>query len=441
MRRNDFTLPTLGLAYIATCANQNGFSVRVLDAEARGLGLSEVAAMLNEARPRWVGLNLLAPTYAHSVHLLQLLDPSISVMLGGHQAKAMPRAILEDSRIPRIDALVLGEAETRVPILLTDVNTRVELPSVFWRDGGKPMMPVVRSKNPFLLAPDVDAMPLLDRSHLDQDPYWDGGVLESAMVASRGCPFDCSFCGAAVSSNPDVTVRMRKPERIMEEILNLKARLGVQRVRFVDDLFLANQRLMRTTLKAFVDARLDMRWDATGRINVLAGARDELFDLMVTAGCREVALGIESGSDRVLRYVDKKITVAQTVRAVTRLCRVGIDVKGYFILGLPTETRGEHQATLGLVRRLWDLTEGMPGRFRCSVFEYRPYPGTPDWQRLVDAGRLPAAMLDYSDRMDDADFPPDRDEFNFSTGLQFGEVPVDVIRRNLAMIMREQRLR
>ncbi|WP_198959217.1 B12-binding domain-containing radical SAM protein [Bradyrhizobium canariense] len=261
------------------------------------------------------------------------------------------------------------------------------------------------------------------------------------MVASRGCPFDCSFCGAAVSSNPDVTVRMRKPERIMEEILNLKARLGVQRVRFVDDLFLANQRLMRTTLKAFVDARLDMRWDATGRINVLAGARDELFDLMVTAGCREVALGIESGSDRVLRYVDKKITVAQTVRAVTRLCRVGIDVKGYFILGLPTETRGEHQATLGLVRRLWDLTEGMPGRFRCSVFEYRPYPGTPDWQRLVDAGRLPAAMLDYSDRMDDADFPPDRDEFNFSTGLQFGEVPIDVIRRNLAMIMREQRLR
>lgn len=441
VRRNDFTLPTLGLAYIATCASQNGFSVRVLDAEARGLGLSRVAALLNEASPRWVGLNLLAPTYAHSVRLLHLLDPSISVMLGGHQAKAMPRAILEDPRIPRIDALVLGEAETRVPILLADVKSRTELPSVFWRDGRTPVMPVVRSKDRLLLAPDVNTMPLLDRSHLDKDPYWDGGVLESAMVASRGCPFDCSFCGAAVSSNPDVTVRMRMPERIMEEILDLKMRFGVQRVRFVDDLFLANQRLMRMTLKAFVDARLDMRWDATGRINVLAGARDELFDLMVTAGCREVALGIESGSDRVLRYVDKKITVAQTVRAVTRLCRVGIDVKGYFILGLPTETRDEHQATLGLIRRLWDLADGMPGRFRCSVFEYRPYPGTPDWQRLVDAGHSPRAMLDYSDRMDDADFPPDRDEFNFSTGLQFGEVRVDIIRHNLAMIMREQRLR
>ncbi|SCB51758.1 B12 binding domain-containing protein [Bradyrhizobium shewense] len=271
-RRNNFTLPTLGLAYIATCANRSGFAVRVLDAEARGLGLSQVAALLNRVGPRWVGLNLLAPTYVHSVRLLQQLDPAISVMLGGHQAKALPRSILEDFRIPRIDALVLGEAETRVPRLLGDKRSRGELPGVFWREGQTAVMPSVRAKDPLLLAPDLDAMPLLDRSHLDHDPYSDGGVLESAMVASRGCPFDCSFCGAAVSSNPDITIRMRKPDSIMAEALDLGTRLGVQRVRFVDDLFLANQRLMRTTLSAFVDARLDMRWDATGRISSAFGA-------------------------------------------------------------------------------------------------------------------------------------------------------------------------
>lgn len=440
-RRNDFTLPTLGLGYIATCASQRGFSVRVLDAEALGLGLSEIAALLNRAGPRWVGLNLLAPTYVHSVRLLQLLDPSISVMLGGHQAKAMPRAILEDIRIPRIDALVLGEAETRVPLLLADGKLRGELPGIYWRERGAPVMPAVRGKDPLLLAPDVDAMPMLDRRFLEHDPYADAGILESAMVASRGCPFDCSFCGAAVSSNPDVTVRMRKPAGIMEEINDLKSRIGVQRVRFVDDLFLANRRLMQTTLKAFVDARLDMQWDATGRINVLAGAPDELVDLMRAAGCREVALGIESGSDRVLSHVDKKITVAQIVRAVTRLCAAGINVKGYFILGLPTETCSEHQETLTLIRRLWELTRGLPGRFRCSAFEYRPYPGTPDWGRLVGAGYLPEAMLNYTDIVDDGVSAPDRDEFNFSTGLQFGEVPVDIIRRNLAVIMGEQRSR
>jgi radical SAM superfamily enzyme YgiQ (UPF0313 family) len=440
-RRNDFTLPTIGLGYIATCAVQAGFNVDVLDAEALGLGLSEIATLINEARPRWVGLNLLAPTYVHSVALLQLLDPGISVALGGHQAKAMPRAVLEDSRIPRIDALVLGEAETRVPRLLADVEARGELPGVYWRQAGKAIMPVVRAKDPCLLAPDVDAMPLLDRRFLQQDPYTDDGVLESAMVASRGCPFDCSFCGAAISSNPDVTVRMRKPDGILAEIRSLRAQYGVQRIRFVDDLFLANTRLIRTTLNAFVGESLDMQWDATGRINVLASARDDLLTLMGEANCREVALGIETGSDRLLSYVDKKITVAQVMTAVTRLCRTGIHVKGYFILGLPTETRAEHQATLDLIRRLWDQTEGLPGRFRCSVFEYRPYPGTPDWHRLIAAGYLPESMLNYADSLDDEAFLSDRDEFNFSTGLQFGEVPVSTVRRNLGTIMREQGLR
>src|SRR3954447_24622673 len=89
-RLNNFTLPTLGLGYIATCAEEAGFSVGLIDAEALGLGLSKVAAMLNESKPRWVGLNLLAPTYVQSVGLLQMLDPGIFVMLGGHQAKAMP---------------------------------------------------------------------------------------------------------------------------------------------------------------------------------------------------------------------------------------------------------------------------------------------------------------------------------------------------------------
>ncbi|TKV71666.1 radical SAM protein [Bradyrhizobium elkanii] len=440
-RRNDFTLPTIGLGYIATCAELAGFAVDVLDAEALGLGLSKIAGLINDAGPRWVGLNLLAPTYVHSVGLLRLLDPGISVMLGGHQAKAMPRAILEDVRIPRIDALVLGEAETRVPRLLADVEARRELPGVYWRQAGSAIMPAVRTKDPLLLAPDVDAMPLLDRRFLQQDPYIDDGVLESAMVASRGCPFDCSFCGAAISSNPDVTVRMRRPDGLMTEIRQLRSLYGVQRIRFVDDLFLANTRLMRTTLNAFIDEALDMSWDATGRINVLATARDDLLALISESGCREVALGIETGSDRLLSHVDKKITVAQVAQAVIRLCRRGIHVKGYFILGLPTETRGEHQATLDLIRRLWDLTEGLPGRFRCSVFEYRPYPGTPDWQRLIVAGYSPHAMLKYADSLDDESFSPDRDEFNFSTGLQFGEVPVTTIRQNLAAIMREQRQR
>jgi radical SAM superfamily enzyme YgiQ (UPF0313 family) len=234
-RLNDFTLPTLGLGYIATCAEKAGFSVDLIDAEALGLGLSKVAAMLNKSKPRWVGLNLLAPTYVQSVGLLQLLDPEISVMLGGHQAKAMPETVLADIRIPRVDALVLGEAETRVPLLLADSRSRGELPAIYWRENGVSIMPKTQCRDPLLLAPDVDTMPLLDRRFLPQDPYVDEGIREAAMVASRGCPFDCSFCGAAVSANPDITIRMRKPRGLLAEIYHLKSLFDVQRIRFVDD--------------------------------------------------------------------------------------------------------------------------------------------------------------------------------------------------------------
>ena len=92
-RYNDFTLPVLGLAYIATYVRDRGFKVDVLDAEARGMGISKVIAKVNAIKPRWVGLNLLAPTYRHSVEILRGLHSDIRVMPGGHQAKAMPERI------------------------------------------------------------------------------------------------------------------------------------------------------------------------------------------------------------------------------------------------------------------------------------------------------------------------------------------------------------
>lgn len=437
-RMHDFTLPTLGLGYIATQAAHDGFRVGVLDMEAHAMGVTQAAALLNAAKPRWIGLNLLAPTFRHSVALLRRLNPNIQIMLGGHQAKAMPDAILADARIPRIDALIIGEAELRVPLLLSDTSARARLPGVYWRDehgrGVRPGKDVGASS---LLSPDLDAMPFLDRRYLAQDPYNDNEVLESAMVASRGCPFDCSFCGAAISANPDISIRMRRPDIILAEIHQLRTAHGVQRVRFVDDLFLANRKIMRTTMEAFAADGAVVRWDATGRINVLDSASDDLLDLMVRSGCREVALGIESGSDRLLAHIDKKISVAQIRRVVGRLCTAGIDVKGYFILGLPTETRREHEATIALIDELHALTANLAGRFRCSAFEYRPYPGTPDWNRLLAAGYEARDMLDY-DASPESAGPRERDEFNFSTGLQFGEVPVAEVRANLADLMTRQ---
>jgi len=447
-RVNDFTLPVLGMAYIATYAAAQGFNVGVLDAESLGLGVQQAQDLVNDLRPRWVGFNLLAPTYEISARIAAGLDPDIEVMVGGHQAKAMPNEVVRDPRFGRLSALVLGEGETRVAELLGDRDRRRRLPGVMWWD------PVLRAPASGAggadakghLAPDIDALPFVDRRFLVDDPYAAAdGRLEANMVGARGCPYNCSFCGAAVSANPDITIRTRQPENIIAEMDELAGSQGVTAFRFVDDLFLGYERFIRRCMGAFTEARIGGRyvWDATGRINILHRVDDELLDLMVVNGCREVALGVESGSERLLGYMGKRITPEMTLQVTRRLTERGINIKGYFILGFPTETRRELDATVRHVRDLWDVAEGRPGRFRASVFEFRPYPGTPEWHRLVATGRFSTQqLLDYTalDLTDGGleEAMRGRDEFNFSVNLQFGEADLGYVRRQLVDLSREQ---
>ncbi len=446
-RVNDFTLPVLGMGYIATYAAHHGFNVGVIDAEALGLGIAETQALVNELAPRWAGFNLLAPTYEISARIAVGLDPGIDLMVGGHQAKAMPAEVITDPRFARLEALVLGEGETRMVELLKDKRKRAELPGAMWRD---PILktPVTggRLGSGHHLAPDINGLPFVDRRFLADDPYRaPDGRLEANMVGARGCPYDCSFCGAAVSANPDITIRTRRPGNIIDEMDGLHAAYDVTAFRFVDDLFLGYERFIRQCMDAFTSEHIGQRyvWDATGRINILHRADDALLDVLAANGCREVALGIESGSERLLTYMGKRITPEMTRSVVRRLTGRGISVKGYFILGFPTETREELDATVRLVYELWDIASGQPGRFRASVFEFRPYPGTPEWQRLIASGRYDAAqLLDYT-AVDLAEGGLNeamrgRDEFNFTVNIQFGEATVQEVRQRLVELSREQ---
>lgn len=446
-RVNDFTLPVLGMGYIATYATAQGFNVGVVDAEALGLGIDQVTGLINEAAPRWAGFNLLAPTYELSARIAAGLDPGIRVMAGGHQAKAMPSSILHDHRFGRLQALVLGEGETRVAKLLADRRSRSCLPGVLWLDPAtKTPMTGSGADSVRYLSPDINTLPFVDRRFLASDPYQaPDGRLEASMVGARGCPYDCSFCGAAVSANPDITIRTRHPENIVAEMDQLHAAYGVTAFRFVDDLFLGYERFIRRYMAAFSAYQIGDRyvWDATGRINILHRADDELLDTLAANGLREVALGIESGSERLLAYMGKRIHPDMTRSVLRRLVARGITVKGYFILGFPTESRAELDATVQHVYELWDIADSSPGQFRASVFEFRPYPGTPEWQRLIVSGEYePKQLLDYT-AVDLTDGGLDeamrgRDEFNFSVNIQFGEASVREVRERLTELSREQ---
>jgi radical SAM superfamily enzyme YgiQ (UPF0313 family) len=346
---------------------------------------------------------------------------------------------------------VLGEGETRAAELLRDHRARARLPGVMWLDRASQSTAAgsAPAASNYYLAPDIDRLPYVDRRFLADDPYTaPDGRIEANMVGARGCPYNWSFCGAAVSANPDITIRTRDSENIIAEMHALHASHGVTAFRFVDDLFLGYERFIRTYMAAFTSHQIGSRyvWDATGRINILYRADDALLDLLAANGLREVALGIESGSERLLAYMGKRITPAMTRSVLARLVARGIPVKGYFILGFPTETRQELNDTVRHVRELWDVADGQPGRFRASVFEFRPYPGTPEWHRLTAGGRYdPGQLLRYTavdlsgSGLDEA--MRSRDEFNFSVNIQFGEATVTEVRDRLVELSREQHQR
>ncbi|WP_328863256.1 B12-binding domain-containing radical SAM protein [Streptomyces sp. NBC_00306] len=470
-RTNDYTLPVLGMAYIATYAQQAGFNVGVLDAEAHGLGIMETAKLVNAAAPRWAAMNLLAPTYEMSARIAAALDPDIALMVGGHHAKAMPARILADPRMANLRALVLGEGELRVAALLEDEQRRRELPGVVWRDrllGTQATgIPDDKKLSAQMLGPDINALPYVNRAFLPQDPYQAAptetdrrlavsrntallqhaaraGHTEANIVGSRGCPYNCTFCGAAVSANPDLLIRVRGPENIIGELDMLHDEYGVTAFRFVDDLFLGVGRVIDEQMEAFTRHKIGERyvWDATGRINVLDRISDQELDRLVANGLREVALGIESGSNRILKAMDKRINAEMTERVARRLVEHGIGVKGYFILGFPGESHDDLEATVRHIHNLWRIADSAPGDVRASVFEFRPYPGTPVWQTLTAAGHDPDTLLAYGDvdlTEDGADESMrQRDEFNFSVGIQFGDVPLTKVRSTLATLTREQ---
>ncbi|MET7746499.1 radical SAM protein [Streptomyces sp. NPDC005385] len=469
-RTNDYTLPVLGMAYIATYAQRAGFNVGVLDAEAHGLGIKETAQIVNDVAPRWAAMNLLAPTYEMSARIAEHLAPEIALMVGGHHAKAMPDRILNDARMRNLRALVLGEGELRVAALLEDEQRRRELPGVIWRDRllGTRATGIADAKTSArMLGPDINTLPYVNRAFLPQDPYqaaptatdrriartrdraWltaaaQTGHTEANIVGSRGCPYNCTFCGAAWSANPDVKIRVRSPRNIIGELDQLHDEYGVTCFRFLDDLFLGVRDVIHDHMKVFADEQIGERyvWDATGRINVLDRLSDSDLDVLVGNGLREVALGIESGSDTILKAMDKRINAAMTERVARRLLTHGIGVKGYFILGFPGETRADLNATVQHIRKLWEIADHTAGDIRASVFEFRPYPGTPVWTTLTAAGHDPDQLLAYGDvdlTGDGADESMrQRDEFNFSVGIQFGEVPLQDIRSTLGMLTREQ---
>jgi radical SAM superfamily enzyme YgiQ (UPF0313 family) len=396
-------LPPLGLGYIGTAVEKSGNKVEIIDCVQEKIGVNQAIERLNNSDAEFVGVNVFSQNLELVKEILLSLDKDKNVLIGGQASKYLQTELLS---LPTKNKtiIIMGEGENIVPEI---INGKVEEDPLL-EDGNKKIYLVERNSEYY--SEDISSLEL-DRNLLIQNILENHyGQREVAIITSRGCPFDCAFCGGARGLNPNIRPRQKSDESVISEITLLqKTYPGIQSIRILDDLFLKNpSRIIQATeiFKKFTN----LSWRSMIHATSL-GSDSMITQKMKDSGCKEVFLGIESGSKNIRDYINKTGSVELVIDSVQKLLTVGIDVKGYFIFGFPNETKEDFEKTFNLAKQIKDISAKTKGVFRTSVFRFRPYHGTKIYNDLLAQGKnilpiKPSIGLDIKNR----------NQFNFDAG-------------------------
>jgi anaerobic magnesium-protoporphyrin IX monomethyl ester cyclase len=343
----------------------------------RGNGVwKEIDRTIRGFNPDVVGITTMTSKYPMALRIAEMtksINRDVTVVVGGHHASIFGPKLVQD---PSIDFAVLGEGEMT---FLELINRLCEPRPDFTRVNGLTYMEGNRTvtNSPRELLSNLDVLPIADRDLMINESY----VSENNIMAGRGCPFNCSYCGAQVIWKRKV--RRRSVPLITREIEYLFRRGSSRAIQFWDDTFTVDRRFIGELMPAL--RKFDgLTFSCITRLDVID--RETLTQLK-GAGCNLILFGIESGNDDILKRIDKKMT-REMIRQKTALVRdAGIPWLGFFIMGYPGETRENILETLAFMK---DLD---PSYAEINIFN--PLPGTRIWNELEALG-LVDSDLDFS---------------------------------------------
>lgn len=292
----------------------------------------------------------------------------ITVILGGSHPSVLPE---ESIQYTGADMAIAGEGEKALLELIRALESKsglTEIPSLSWRNGDQ-----VRTNEKASLFPDIDELPIPDRSLVNRADYF-GDV----VMTGRGCPFDCAYC--ASRNIWGRKVRLRSVSSIIDEleILDANARKAVDGasrtvVKFIDDTFTLGKKRTLDLLGAIIDKGYN-GFEFTG--GVRADTLDkELAEKMAQANFKRVTLGVESGSPKILEIIRKKETNSDVIKALKLLRDVGIRSHAFFMIGFPEESPEDIELSKQLI------LEARPDYVEVNMLT--PYPGTDLFRKLI----------------------------------------------------------
>jgi radical SAM superfamily enzyme YgiQ (UPF0313 family) len=344
---------------------------------------ADVESLLHTARPDLIGISLFTHNRLESLRLASLakrVNPACCVVLGGPHATHRSREILLGH--PDVDLVVVGEGEETL-LEIVERASRGRLAAAELRD----LQGIAcRAGDSVVLTPprpplsDLDAVPFPSR-YGDDTIGVDPRRQFEFIITSRGCPAACTFC--ASPSFWGRSLRFRSPADIVEEMQLLRERYGLFYFSIRDDTFTADRRRVMEFCRRLVESGLGVMWNCQSRVNAVD---EEMLVWMKRAGCECVQFGIESGSVRLLRLLNKRTTPEQMRSASSAVRRAGINLSIYLIAGIPGETEEDLKDTERLIGDL------LPHDGQVSPLAY--YPGTELFRAGVAAGTVPADLFE-----------------------------------------------
>lgn len=376
--RDPFTslMPT-GLGYLNAILRENGFLSRL--ANLSGVSWREVEALLRRERPSLLGISIFTHNRFESLQLATLakrVNPSCVTVLGGPHGTHAFSSILESH--PEVDAVVLGEGEeTFLELARAVARGDRNYDGIFglaFRRGGE----IHSSRRPPVT--DLDALPA---PVLHMDNAWGCNIPRQLefIITSRGCPAACRFCSSPRFWGKGL--RFRSPRAMVDEIRAIRDRYGLIYFSLRDDTFTARKDRVIDFCRLLLEEKVHILWNCQSRVNAVD---EEMLLWMRRAGCECVQYGVESGAERILAYLGKRITPEQVHRAAKSTRRAGINLSIYLITGVPGETDEDLEATLKLVNEI------LPHDGHVAPLAY--YPGTALFEEAVREGRVDADLFE-----------------------------------------------
>lgn len=399
-------LPPLGLGYIATHLQRNGYSVELIDAISNNISVKDLVETAEAIKPKFIAINIFSTNYQIVKEIVTSIKMQVHFIIGGIAAKALYEQVHTWNTDNHID-VVFGDGELITEAIIT--NNLREPPNIAV-DSRRYF--IVDNASPYFIK-DISELPL-NRTFFKSEPLLNHyGHHEVSIITSRGCIYDCAFCSAARSLNQTSTVREREKESIKNELHQIsKLYNNVASIRILDDLFLKSKKSIVDAVDIF--SEFHFNWRSMAHIKTFRHIDEHLLVELRESGCTELFVGIESGSNRILKMINKDRSSVDTKAIFRNIFMSGINVKGYFILGFPSETEKDFIETFELAKLLKKMAIGYGSIFRVSVFQFRPYHGTKIYDDLASCKVAQSSNIMENQRLTSL---IGRSNFNFSSGI------------------------